>query len=217
LGDAAGARGAEQVEAKVDSGVETRGANVVARALLLYGAYNLCHNVAYLVGYHLLSPGAMSGSHPAAIARRVAEASGFWGEFGGTLLMNLLVMGSICVLLNLQRVGSVPLGYLVTVFLGVTTGLFLGTNSLAALDLTHVPFLSGTAKGLTVGGGETLGYVCLIAATARLSIYQRQTWWRWSERFVRVRSLRDARLTVGETLVLAAGVVLIVVAAYRET
>lgn len=33
------------------------GGNVVSRALLLYGAYNLFHNVAYLVGYHLVPPG----------------------------------------------------------------------------------------------------------------------------------------------------------------
>jgi hypothetical protein len=123
-------------------------ANVVSRVLLLYGAYNLFHNVAYLVGYYLLTPGAMKGSHPAAIATWVGKAPGFWGQFGATLLLNLLVMGSICVALNLQRVRTVPLGYLVTLFLGFTTGLFLGSNSLAALDLAGVPFLSGTATGL---------------------------------------------------------------------
>ena len=159
----------------------------------------------------------MKGSHPAAIAAWVGKAPGFWGQFGGTLLMNLLVMGSICVGLNLQRVRTVPLGYLVPLFLGVTTGLFLGTNSLAALDLAGVPFLSGTATGLTIGGAEMLGYVCLIAATSRVSIYQRESWWRWKERFVRFRTLRDVRMTVGEVLVLALGVLLIVVAAYRET
>jgi hypothetical protein len=126
-------------------------------------------------------------------------------------------MGSICILLDLQRVRAMPLGYLVTLFLGMTTGLFLGTNSLAALDLRGVPFLPGTATGLKIGGAETLGYVCLIAATARISIYQRQTWWRWKERFVRVRSLRDVRLTRPELFVLVLGFVLIVVAAYRET
>ena len=62
-----------------------------------------------------------------------------------------------------------------------------------------------------------LGYVCLIAATARVSIYQRRSWWRWSERFARVRSLRDVRLTAGEITVLVLCVLLIVVAAYRES
>jgi len=195
----------------------TDGANVVSRGLLLYGTYNLVHNLAYLVGYYSLPSGFMKGSHSAAIANQVARASGFWGEFGGTLLMNLLVMGSICVLLNLQRVRTVPLGYLVPLFLGLTTGLFLGTNSLVAVDLTGVPFLAGTATGLTIGGAEMLGYVCLIAATARLSIYQRQTWWRSSERFVRVRSLRDLRLTAGEGAVMALGLLLIVLAAFRES
>jgi hypothetical protein len=53
----------------------------------------------------------MKGSHPAAIATWVGKAPGFWGQFGGTLLANLLVMGSICVALNLQRVRAVPVGY----------------------------------------------------------------------------------------------------------
>ena len=201
----------------MNSDAATRGDGVLFRVLLLYGAYNLFHNVAFLVGYHLLSPGAMKGSHPAIIASHVAGFSSFWSEFAATLLINLLVMGSICILLNLQRVRTIPLGYLVTFFLGVTTGLFLGTNSLAALDLSGVPFLAGTATGLTIGGAETLGYACLIAATAGISMYQRQTWWRWNEKFVRIRSLRDIRLTRGELLVLAVGLALIVVAAWRET
>ncbi|HUL78991.1 MAG TPA: hypothetical protein VL691_17120 [Vicinamibacteria bacterium] len=130
----------------------------------------------------------------------------------GTLAVNLGVMGSICVLLNLQRVGTTPLGYL-----GLTTGLFLGTNSLAAIDLSGVPFLAGTVTGLSIGGAETLGYVCLIAATARISTHERQTWWRWQEMFVRVRRLRDVRLSPAEVAVLVLGALLILLAAFRET
>jgi hypothetical protein len=188
------------------------------RVLLLYGAFNLCHNLAYLLGYHLLPPGAMKGTHPAyMIASRVAESSSFWSEFGGTLLINLLFMGSICILLNLQRVRATPLGHLVPLFLGLTTGLFLSTNSPAALDLSGVPFLAGTATGLSIGGAEVLGYVCLIAATSGISIYQRQSWCRWEEKFVRTRSLREVRLSRGELFVLILGLVLIVIAGYRET
>lgn len=95
--------------------------------------------------------------------------------------------------------------------------MFLGTNSLAALDLGGIPFLAGTAMGLTVGGAEMLGYVCLIAATSGISIYQRQSWWRWKEKFVRARSLRDIRLSHGGLVVLVLGFSLIVLAAYRET
>jgi hypothetical protein len=141
-----------QPRRSMSSQVAPHGGGVVSRVLLLYGAYTLFHNLAFLFGYYLLSPSIMK-KHPAAmIASRVAEASGFWWEFAGTLLVNLLIMGSICVLLNLQRVGRIPLGYLVTAFLGVATGLFLGTNSLVALDLSGVPFLAGTATGLTIGG-----------------------------------------------------------------
>ena len=96
------------------SDAETGGEGVLFRVLLLYGAYNLCHNLAFLLGYRLLPPGAMKGTHPAyMIAARVAESSSFWSEFGGTLLVNLLFMGSICILLNLQRVRATPLGHLV--------------------------------------------------------------------------------------------------------
>lgn len=125
----------------MSSEAERRGEGVVFRVLMLYGAYNLFHNLAFLFGYHLLPPGAMKGTHPALLASLVAESSSFWTEFASTLLMNLLVMGSICILLNLQRVRTIPLGYLVTLFLGLTTGLFLGTNSLVALDLSGAPFL----------------------------------------------------------------------------
>jgi len=172
-------------------------------------------------GVPLWLPLAVSGRHEGdargRIASTVADAPGFWSELGRTLFVNLGIMGSICVLLNLQRVRTIPLGYLVTFFLGVATGLFLGTNSLVAVDLSGVPFLAGTATGLTIGGAEMLGYVCLIGATARISIYERQTWWRWQEKFVRVRSLRDIRLSPGEVLMLLLGIALIVAAAYRET
>jgi len=185
--------------------------------LLLYGAYNLIHNFVFLLAYHLLPPGALKGTHVMAIASWVGSAGGFWGVFGRTLLTNLVVMGSICVLLNLQRVRTIPLGYTMPLFLGVSTGLALGTNSFAAMDLSDKPFLAGTAMGLTIGGAEILGYMCLIAATSRISMYQRQTWWRWSEHFVRVRRIRDLRLSWAEIVVLVAGIGLIVLGAYRET
>jgi hypothetical protein len=202
----------------VNSEVETLRKGELCTVLLLYGAYNLCHNLAFLVGYHLLPVGAMKGAHPAyMIAARLAKSSGFWSEFGGTLVINVLVMGSICILLNLQRVGTIPLGHLVPLFLGLTTGLFLGTNSLAAMDLSGVPFLAGTATGLSIGGTEMLGYVCLIAATSGISIYQRQTWWRWDEKFVRTRQLREVSLSRGELGLLALGLLLIILAGYRES
>lgn len=59
---------------------ETQGRGVLFRVLLLYGAYSLCHNLGFLLGYHLLSPGTMKGAHPACmIASRVA---GFTNKAG---------------------------------------------------------------------------------------------------------------------------------------
>ena len=55
---------------------ETQGRGVLFRVLLLYGVYSLCHNLGFLLGYHLLSPGTMKGAHPAyMIASRVAEST----------------------------------------------------------------------------------------------------------------------------------------------
>jgi hypothetical protein len=190
---------------------------VLVRLLLLYGAYNLIHNFVFLLAYHLFPPGFLKGTHVMAIASWVGSAGGLWGVFGRTLLMNLGVMGTICVLLNLQRVRTIPLGYTVPLFLGVTTGLALGTNSFAGIDLSNIPFRAGTAEGLSIGGAEMLGYMCLIAATSRISMYQRQTWWRWSEYFVRIRRISDLRLSLSEIVVLVAGIGLIVLGAYRET
>ena len=75
----------------MNSEVETLRKGKLCTVLLLYGAYNLCHNLAFLVGYHLLPVGAMKGAHPAyMIAARLAKSSGFWSEFGGTLVINVL-------------------------------------------------------------------------------------------------------------------------------
>lgn len=64
----------------------------------------------------------------------VASTTSFWKEFGLTLLFNLGV-SVICVIANLQRVYGMPVGYLVAIILGVTSGLVSGTNSFAASDI----------------------------------------------------------------------------------
>ena len=84
------------------------------------------------------------------------------------------------------------------------------------MDLSSVPFLAGTATGLSIGGTEIPGYVCLIAATSAILIYQRQTWWRWDENFIRTRPLREVRLSRGELGLFVLGLLLIILAGYRE-
>jgi hypothetical protein len=61
------------------------GANgVFGRVLLLYGAYSLFHNAAFLVGYHFRPPGGLKGRHPiSVIASRIAESSSFGRSLRG--------------------------------------------------------------------------------------------------------------------------------------
>jgi hypothetical protein len=147
-----------------------------------------------------------------------AAAGGTWrGQFVRTLAMNLGVVCGLCATLNLQRVRGFSLGYFVPISLGVVSGLILGTNSFVGMDLRSVPFLAGTAHGMTIGGAEMLGYVLVTAATVRLGIYRRETWTRWNDRFERVGRLKDVRLEWAECVALVLGIGLVIVGAWRES
>lgn len=190
---------------------------VCTRILWLYGLYTLLANASFLVGYHLLPEGFMRGSYVGAIADFVAAPESFWPELGRTLLMNIGIVTALCVLLNLMKVKDFPLGYVLPIFLGITSGLVLGTNSFAVDDLSRYSVREGLALGLSIGEVEMLGYILVIAATVRLGVYQRESWWRWSDKFVKVMDFRDIRLSTQEILLLAIGILLVVFGAYRET
>lgn len=191
--------------------------SVFTRILWLYGLYTLQANVSFLIGYYLLPEGFMRGSHLGAIAEFVAAPESFWPELGRTLLMNIGIVTVLCVLLNLMKVKDFSLGYVLPTFLGITSGLVLGTNSFALDDLSRYSVREGLALGLSIGEVEMLGYILVIAATVRLGIYQRQSWRRWSDKFLRVMDFRDIRLSRQEIVLLAVGVLLVVFGAYRET
>jgi len=191
--------------------------SVFTRILWLYGLYTLLANVSFLIGYYLLPEGFMRGSYLGAIAEFVAAPESFWPELGRTLLMNIGIVTVLCVLLNLMKVKDFSLGYVLPIFLGITSGLVLGTNSFAVDDLSRYSVREGLALGLSIGEVEMLGYILVIAATVRLGIYQRQSWRRWSDKFVRVMDFRDIRLSRQEIVLLAVGVLLVVFGAYRET
>lgn len=190
---------------------------VCTRILWLYGLYTLLANASFLVGYHLLPEGFMRGSYVGAIADFVAAPESFWPELGRTLLMNIGIVTALCVLLNLMKVKDFPLGYVLPIFLGITSGLVLGTNSFAVDDLSRYSVREGLALGLSIGEVEMLGYILVIAATVRLGVYQRESWWRWSDKFVKVMDFRDIRLSTQEMVLLAIGILLVVFGAYRET
>lgn len=191
---------------------------VFKRLLVLYGFYTLVHNLAFALGYYLLPEGFMRGSPQAAVARAVTTGS-FWSEFGLTLLVNLGLMGGLAVFLNLTQVNGVPAGYVMPVSLGIMTGLVLGTNSFTANDLTQYNAWEGTALGLSIGGLETFAYILIIAATAGIGLQHYRSWWRWSGAWAptRIKGWREIHLAPAEMGSLILGILLLVLAAYRET
>lgn len=189
------------------------------RAMILYGLHAVLNNGSYLFGFYLLPQGFMRAGPQVAVGGAVAEAGSFWFQLLLTLLFNLVLMSGLAVVLNLNRVKTVPAGYLVPIVLGITGGLISGTNSFAASDLTHYNAWEGMALGLSIGGIEMLAYVLIVAATANLTVYQYRSWWRWSGEWkpTRVLGFRDLRLTRSEVLTLVVALLLILAAAYKET
>ena len=189
--------------------------NVFQRILWLYGLYALLNMAFFLLGYYLLPEGLMRGTPQLAIGSLVASAPSFWSEFGLTLVFNLGTVLVVCVLTNLQQLKGIPIGYIVPVVLGITSGLTSGTNSFAASDLKLFNAWDGMALGLSIGGVEMLAYVLVLAATANIGLYQYRSLRQWKGE--RIKNWRDIRLSAAETFCLCLGILMIVIAAYRET
>jgi hypothetical protein len=189
--------------------------NVFKRVLWLYGLYSLLNIVSFLSGYYLLPEGFMRGSPYSAIGAFVASATSFWGEFGLTLLFNLGTVIVVCILTNLQQLKGIPIGYIVPILLGITSGLVSGTNSFAASDLKQFNAWDGMALGMSIGGVEMLAYVLVISATANIGLYNYGSLLQWEGE--KIKNLRDIRLSATETFCLCLGILMIVIAAYRET
>jgi len=193
--------------------------SVFKRVLLLYGAYMLLNNSAYLIGYYFIPEGFMSGSPQAAAARVVDSAGSFGMEFALTLVFNLGMVALLAILANTNQINGFPTGYVYPLFLGVIGGLVAGTNSFVASDLTKYTVWEGMALSLSIGNLEMLGYICVIAATVKLGIYQYKSWWRWTGKWKPIKTgrLLDVRLDRFEVGVLIIGIALVLFAAYRET
>jgi hypothetical protein len=189
---------------------------VLVRVLLLYGLNAFVSDASFLIGYYLLPEGFLRGSPQMVTGEISARPETFWPEFALTLLFNSLV---VAVVLNLNRVRGFPMRYLIPISLGVTGGLVLGTNSFVASDLSDYDAREGLALGLTIGGLETLGFVPIVASTVAFGVYQYRSWWRGSCKFrpTKTMRLRRVRLSKAEALCLALGVLLWILAAYRET
>jgi hypothetical protein len=189
--------------------------SVFKRILWLYGLHSLLSNIFLLVGYYLLPEGLLRGT-PLTYAGEIAgKPEGFWAKFGLTLLFNLGLMAVVGVGANLQQVKGFPAGYFIPIILGIVGGLITGTNSYVADDLSRYSALDGMALGLSIGGVEMLAYVIIIASTIKLGIYQYRSLVDWKP--TKVMNLRDVRLSKQEMLCLVIGVLLLILAAYRET
>jgi len=189
--------------------------SVFKRILWLYGLSTLLFNASFLVGYYLLPEGFMRGSPLMAAGELVASAESFWPQFGLTLLFNVGLITVFGVGANLQQVRNFPAGYLIPIFLGIGGGLVVGTNSFIASDLSRYSVRDGMALGLSIGELEMLAYIITIASTVKFGIYQYRSLVDWKP--TKVKRLRDVRLSQQETLCLIIAVVLLIIAAYRET
>lgn len=189
------------------------------RVFWLYGVYMLISNAAFLIGHYLLPEGILRSSPQTAAGRVVASADSFVGELLLTLAFNMGIVVVLAVVMNLNHVRGFPVGYLYPVFLGVVSGLIPGTNSFVASDLADYPVREGMALSLSIGNLEMLGYICVIAATTGIALYEYKSWWRWHGEWktAKTGSFRDIRLSRSELAVAIVGVVLVLVAAVRET
>jgi hypothetical protein len=193
--------------------------SIYSRILWLYGIYTLLSNAAFLIGYYWLPEGFMRASPQTAGGQVVLAEQTFWGQFGLTLLLNLGVTAVVSIVLNFNQIKGLPAGYLYPLFLAVSGGLIAGTNSFLASDLTQYTVYEGHALSLSIGGLESLGFIFIVAATVRFGVYQYRSWWRWSGEWrpVKVMNFRDVRLSMPEIACLVTGILLVILAAYRET
>lgn len=193
--------------------------SLLKRVLWLYGLYILINSAAYLIGYYVLPEGFLRGSPVTTSGQIAASQTSFRGQFGTILLFNIGWVTTLCFVLNFIQVKGFPLGYLMVLSLGLITGLISGSNSFVSSDLNQFSAHEGMALNLSIGGLETLGYILVLAATVRLGIYQYRSWWQWRGEWApqKVMRIRDIRLTGGEWLTIAAGSLVIILGAYRET
>jgi hypothetical protein len=115
---------------------------------------------------------------------------------------------------NTFRSVRTPLGYLVVLVMWIQGAIIWGTNSLAIQTGRIAPSLS-VVVGRS-GVYELTALVAIAVSTRGVTIWHQQSGPRWREEFERVRGVRDWSIGRREASMLAAGVVLLVLANYRE-
>lgn len=200
---------------KMTSAQPRRHDSIFKRILWLYGLFTLLSNISFLTGYYLLPEGFMRASPQMAAGELVASAESFWSQFGLTLLFNIGLITVVGIGTNLQQVRGVPAGYIIPILLGISGGLIAGTNSFIADDLSRYSVREGLALALSIGEVEMLAYIIIIASTVKFGIYQYRSLLDWHP--TKLMRLRDVRLSRWEVFCLIIAVLLLVLAAYRET
>ncbi|MHB0915570.1 MAG: hypothetical protein ACYC5A_02400 [Thermoleophilia bacterium] len=65
-----------------------------------------------------------------------------------------------------------------------------------ASDLDQYTVREGAVLSMSIGNLEMLGYLCVIAATVSLGVYEYRNWWHWRGEWkaTRLQRFRDFRL-----------------------
>ena len=188
--------------------------DVFKRFLLLYGLFMLVSNAAYLHAYHFLPEGFLRGSAVQAPGE-VSATGTFWSEMALTFLLNFGLVLLMSVSFNVVQIKGIPIGYFPLICLALVSGMTAGSNSFGLSDLKQFNVWEGTAINLGIGGLEFLGYILIVAATASIVVYYFSSWTQLKP--TKLKNFRDIRLSKGEVVCLISGIVLLLVAAYRET
>jgi len=144
-----------------------------------------------------------------------AHQTSFWLEFLIIIGFNLGIISLIGIVVNLQRVNGLPVGYVFIFLQGVLSGIVAGTNSFVSQVISPYT-LEGWLVALRIGYLEFLGYVCIVAATIGVGLRDYTSWLPWKAKEVKIRSWGDIKISRQEMIYLVIGILLILLASYNE-
>ncbi len=166
--------------------------------------------LAYVFGFLFLPEGIMKELPlPSFMVFKGKES--FLSSFTKTLVYNLFIL---CIIVggNHYRVRTLTFGYLPLYANTIIMGLFAGTNSFGGGISTHTP--RGWLLFLQIGFPEFSAYIFGCVATVNLVMYHAGRW--RGEKFKKIRSFKEIRLSKYELLFLLVSLILLVVAAFNE-
>ncbi len=190
--------------------------SIVRRIAWSYGLYVMTVCAAFALGYFLLPRGFLLNTPYTFFGVVAAEQAGLFNQFISTLIFNLGFAFFLGALLNFQRVNGFPAGYVFLYSAGVVSGIIAGTNSFANPIISPYT-VEGWTVAIRIQHLELLGYATIVAATINLGLRDYSSWLPWKAKEIKIKSLRDIRLTKVEILGVLVGIALIIIAAIQET